>query len=71
MLEQQLVQRLHYNVVYTLTAVSSPTVSPLYKAIIWSCDMTKTLTDDVSGAAIDAQLLKALRQTSDSKRQTW
>jgi hypothetical protein len=55
----------------TTTTVPSRTVSPLYNAITWSCDMTKTLSDNDSGAAIDAQLIKALRQTSDTNRQTW
>jgi hypothetical protein len=55
-----------------ITTPATLTVSPLHTAIIWSCDVTMTtLTDDVSAAAIDAQLIKALRQTTDTSRQTW
>jgi hypothetical protein len=56
----------------SITTPATLTVSPLHTAIIWSCDVTMTtLIDDVSAAAIDAQLIKALRQTTDTSRQTW
>jgi hypothetical protein len=53
------------------TTATAITASPLYIAVKWGCDVNHTCADGATTAAIDSQLIKALRQTSAADRQKW